>query len=126
MMSPRATSYDANMSTRRVKTNINKINTITQEFTEVLCEQIHLQKTLKQMHAKLSKHAEKMSSFANYKKPPNGYNLYFKNESKRQKKKGKTSGGPSFAKTVANRWNSLEEKGKNVWRDKVTRSGQVY
>ena len=114
------------MSTRRVKTNINKINAITQEFTAVLSEQIILNKAMKQMHIKLSKTAEKMHDFANSKKSPNAYNLYFKNESKKQKKQGKTSGGPSFAKNVAQRWNSLEEKKKDSWRQKVTRSGLVY
>ncbi len=114
------------MSTRRVKTNINKINSITQEFTQVLGEQFELNKAMKRMHLKLSKTAEKINHFANSKKDPNGYNLYFKNESKKQKKKGKTSGGPAFAKTVAQRWHALEEKNKDAWRQKVTRSGAVY
>lgn len=114
------------MSTRRVKTNIRKINEITSEFTALLTDQIATQKVLKNMHLKLSKHAEKMNDFANSKKDPSGYNLYFRNESRKSKKKGKISGGPNFAKKVAERWNSLNDTNKAHWREKVTRSGLVY
>ncbi len=126
MQGSRTPGMAAIMSTRRVKTNIRKINEITEEFTHLLTQQIHVQKVLKNMHLKLSKHAEKMHDFANSKKDPNGYNLYFKNESRKQKKKGKPSGGPNFTKKVAERWNALTDSNKETWRGKVTRSGTVY
>lgn len=121
------------ISTRRVKTNIKKIdamsndfNEFTMEFSIMLDEHKHQFKKLKIITDKINKHVGNIVAFADQKKDPSAYNLFFKAQSSKLGKKGQKNGGPSFARTVSTRWNNLPENKKLQWYQKATRSGAPY
>ena len=123
----------AMVSTRKVKTGIKKIDKLSYDLDVFNCEFNLLlhdhkvqQKKLKMIAERIGKTISNISAFSDQKKPPNAYNLYFKSQSKKHAKKGTTSGGPSFCKSVSQSWNKLSEDKKWQWYQKVTRAGTPY
>tara|TARA_Y100000591_G_scaffold315648_1_gene323469 strand:- start:1277 stop:1642 length:366 start_codon:yes stop_codon:yes gene_type:complete len=117
------------ISTRRVKTNLKKIDNITDEincftseFSIMLDDQKLQYKKLREISGRISNHIGKIAAYADQKKEPNAYNLYFKSESAKLAKKGQENGGPTFAKLVANSWNNLPPNKKLTWYNKASSS----